>query len=232
MQKSIFCCFCTKHSFTSTKFMNMLIFFYNYFCQGNKPFQKSSTQASSQPQSHYRLTMRDVPFVAGKVIWSHASSFLASRWAYDVLLSPWLAVGEHQPLRPSEHPIGSVAAEAVPAEHVRLKRPRARRSGAFGRLPFTSHRGGPVGAAAGANGWAATHDPVSGAARSSASAFASPVLSLVFVGREQDELARQLEDSVSDQERKELHREQERLLLKMERKGEQIHKLHKHRKQV
>lgn len=73
---------------------------------------------------------------------------------------------------------------------------------------------------------------MSGAARSSASAFASPVLSLVFVGREQDELARQLEDSVSDQERKELHREQERLLLKMERKGEQIHKLHKHRKQV
>lgn len=73
---------------------------------------------------------------------------------------------------------------------------------------------------------------MSGAARSSVSAFASPVLSLVFVGREQDELARQLEDSVSDQERKELHREQERLLLKMERKGEQIHKLHKHRKQV
>lgn len=45
-------------------------------------------------------------------------------------------------------------------------------------------------------------------------------------------MTRQLEDSVSDQEIKELHREQERLLLKMERKGEQIHKLHKHRKQV
>lgn len=55
---------------------------------------------------------------------------------------------------------------------------------------------------------------------------------LLLVGREQDELGRQLEDSVSDEERKELHREQERLLLKMERKGEQIHKLHKHRKQV
>lgn len=52
------------------------------------------------------------------------------------------------------------------------------------------------------------------------------------VGREQDKLAGQLEDCVSDQERKELHREQERLLMKMERKGEQIHKLHKHRKQV
>lgn len=54
----------------------------------------------------------------------------------------------------------------------------------------------------------------------------------MFFCREQDELTRQLEDSVSDQERKELQREQERLLLKMERKGEQIHKLHKHRKQV
>lgn len=54
----------------------------------------------------------------------------------------------------------------------------------------------------------------------------------LFVCREQDELTRQLEDSVSDEERKELQREQERLLLKMERKGEQIHKLHKHRKQV
>lgn len=43
---------------------------------------------------------------------------------------------------------------------------------------------------------------------------------------------RQLEASVSAQERKELHREQERLLLKMERKGEQISKLYKHKTQV
>lgn len=31
--------------------------------------------------------MRDVPFVAGKVIWSHASRFLVSRPAVNVLLS-------------------------------------------------------------------------------------------------------------------------------------------------
>lgn len=43
---------------------------------------------------------------------------------------------------------------------------------------------------------------------------------------------RQVEDSVSEQERRELQREQERLLLKMERKGEQISKLHKHKTQV
>lgn len=43
---------------------------------------------------------------------------------------------------------------------------------------------------------------------------------------------RQVEDSVSEQERKELQSEQERLLLKMERKGEQISKLYKHKTQV
>ena len=50
--------------------------------------------------------------------------------------------------------------------------------------------------------------------------------------REQDELTRQVEACVSEQERKDLQREQERLLLKMERKGEQISKLYKHKAQV
>ncbi len=63
------------------------------------------------------------------------------------------------------------------------------------------------------------------------------VLSLILcvcmcVYSEQDELMRQVEASVSEQERKELQREQERLLLKMERKGEQISKLYKHKTQV
>lgn len=43
---------------------------------------------------------------------------------------------------------------------------------------------------------------------------------------------KQVEASVSTQERKELQREQERLLLKMERKGEQIGQLYKHKTQV
>lgn len=42
----------------------------------------------------------------------------------------------------------------------------------------------------------------------------------------------QLENNVSEEKRKELLKEQERLLLKMERKGEQINKLYKYKSQV
>lgn len=52
------------------------------------------------------------------------------------------------------------------------------------------------------------------------------------VRREQDELTRQQEDSVSEEERREVQREQERLLVKMEQKREQIGKLCKHVTQV
>lgn len=55
---------------------------------------------------------------------------------------------------------------------------------------------------------------------------------LHLMSLEQDELLRQIEMSVSEQERKDLQREQERLLLKMEKKGEQINKLYKHKTQV
>lgn len=54
----------------------------------------------------------------------------------------------------------------------------------------------------------------------------------MVIYREQDDLLKQLEASISDQQRKELHREQERLLLKMERKGEQISKLYRYKTQV
>ncbi|XP_074534888.1 centrosomal protein of 57 kDa [Halichoeres trimaculatus] len=55
---------------------------------------------------------------------------------------------------------------------------------------------------------------------------------LRLMSLEQDELIRQVEASVSEGERKELQREQERLLLKIERKGEQISKLYKHQTQI
>uniref|UniRef100_A0A1A8QHA4 Centrosomal protein 57kDa n=1 Tax=Nothobranchius pienaari TaxID=704102 RepID=A0A1A8QHA4_9TELE len=55
---------------------------------------------------------------------------------------------------------------------------------------------------------------------------------LRLMSLEQDELKRQVESSVSEEERRDLRREQERLLLKMERKGEQISKLHKHKCQI
>lgn len=49
---------------------------------------------------------------------------------------------------------------------------------------------------------------------------------------EQDELMRRIEVGVSEHEGKHLLREQEQLLLKMERKGEQIGKLYKHKQQM
>uniref|UniRef100_A0A3P8WHZ9 Centrosomal protein 57 n=1 Tax=Cynoglossus semilaevis TaxID=244447 RepID=A0A3P8WHZ9_CYNSE len=49
---------------------------------------------------------------------------------------------------------------------------------------------------------------------------------------EHEELIRQVKNSVSELERRELQREQESLLLKMERKGDQISKLYKHRTQI
>lgn len=55
---------------------------------------------------------------------------------------------------------------------------------------------------------------------------------LRLMSLEQDELLRQVEMSVSEQERKDLQWEQEKLLLKMERKGDQIDKLYKHKAQV
>lgn len=57
-------------------------------------------------------------------------------------------------------------------------------------------------------------------------------LRFVCVRREQDELMRQQEASVSDEERRGVQREQERLLVKMEHKGEQISKLYTHITQV
>lgn len=98
--------------------------------------------------------------------------------------------------------------------------------------------GGVVRAAASTTGGAATDELVSVAA---AELLRSELLRIVLnfalcvcmgVFREQDELIRQLEATVSEQERKELQREQERLLLKMERKGEQISKLYKHKTQA
>lgn len=55
---------------------------------------------------------------------------------------------------------------------------------------------------------------------------------LRLMSLEQDELMRQVEWSISEQERKALQREQETLLLKMERKGEQISRLYKHKAQI
>lgn len=59
-----------------------------------------------------------------------------------------------------------------------------------------------------------------------------PRYSLSCLRREQEELVRQQVASVSEAERREVQREQERLLVRMEHKGEQISKLYKHVTQV
>nr|XP_057936561.1 centrosomal protein of 57 kDa isoform X2 [Doryrhamphus excisus] len=55
---------------------------------------------------------------------------------------------------------------------------------------------------------------------------------LRLMSLEQDELMRQLDRCVCLQERKQLEREQEQLLLKIERKGDQISKLYRHKIQI
>ncbi|XP_049582741.1 centrosomal protein of 57 kDa [Syngnathus scovelli] len=55
---------------------------------------------------------------------------------------------------------------------------------------------------------------------------------LRILSLEQDELMRELERSASLQERRQLQREQETLLLKMERKGEQISQIYRHKIQM
>ncbi|MED6279781.1 hypothetical protein CHARACLAT_004293 [Characodon lateralis] len=55
---------------------------------------------------------------------------------------------------------------------------------------------------------------------------------LCFMSLEQGELMRQAGESISAEERKELQREQERLLLRMERKGQQISNLCNYKSQI
>lgn len=149
-----------------------------------------------------------------------------------------LSVCELQPLGASQRAVGVVPPEAAPATPLqppraprRRREPRDRKAQAFGRL----HRGGgAVGAAASATGGDAPHELVSAAPGGwgAGGECSGPGYSPSCVRREQEELIRQQEASVSEEERREVEREQERLLVKMEQKGEQISKLYKHLTQV
>ncbi|XP_042371484.1 centrosomal protein of 57 kDa-like [Plectropomus leopardus] len=144
-------------------------------------------------QPHYRLSLRDVPFVAGTSV-GCSHSVRANVQSVLSLLK------RHQP-------------------HLCNSRVLSRK----------------------ANSYETGSSPRRSDSSSSSSSASEEELSellqalqeeLRFMSLEQDELMRQVEASVSDQESKELQREQERLLLKMERKGEQISKLYKHRTQI
>ncbi|XP_069390082.1 centrosomal protein of 57 kDa isoform X2 [Paralichthys olivaceus] len=154
--------------------------------------QKTSPQQLSNTQPHYRLSLRDVPFVAGT------------------------SVGGSHSVRANVQSVLSLLKRHQP--HLCNSRVLCNNANSYG---TTSRR-------------------YSYSSSSSSSASGEELSELMqalqeelrLMSLEHDELMRQVENSVSDQERRELQREQERLLLKMERKGEQIGKLYKHKAQI
>ncbi|XP_070762543.1 centrosomal protein of 57 kDa [Enoplosus armatus] len=151
--------------------------------------KKSSPQQSSYTEPHYRLSLRDVPFVAGT------------------------SVGCSHSVRANVQSVLSL---------LKRHQPHLCNSRVLSNSYETDSR---------------RHSDSSSSSSSASGEELSELLQalqeeLRLMSLEQDELMRQVEASVSEQERKELQREQERLLLKMERKGEQISKLYKHKTQI
>ncbi|XP_030261655.1 centrosomal protein of 57 kDa isoform X2 [Sparus aurata] len=155
--------------------------------------KKSSPRQSSYAEPHYRLSLRDVPFVAGTSV-GCSHSVRANVQSVLSLLK------RHQPHLCNSRVLSNSA-----------------------------------------NGYETGSRRLSDTSSSSSSSPSGEELSellqalqeeLRLMSLEQDELTRQLEACVSEWERKDLQREQERLLLKMERKGEQISKLYKHKTQI
>ncbi|XP_068567163.1 centrosomal protein of 57 kDa [Cebidichthys violaceus] len=155
--------------------------------------KKSSPQQSSYTQPHYRLSLRDVPFVAGTSV-GCSHSVRANVQSVLSLLK------RHQP-----HLCNS-------------------------RVLSNTANGYETGCRRHSDGSSSSSSSASGEELSELLQALQEELRLMSL--EQDELMRQVEASGSDQERKELQREQERLLLKMERKGEQINKLYKHKTHI
>uniref|UniRef100_A0A3Q2X152 Centrosomal protein 57 n=1 Tax=Haplochromis burtoni TaxID=8153 RepID=A0A3Q2X152_HAPBU len=155
--------------------------------------KKSNTKVKTFTCSpHYRLSLRDVPFVAGTSV-GCSHSVRANVQSVLSLLK------RHQP-------------------HLCNSRVLSRNTNGSG---TDGHR----------------HSDSSSSSSSASGEELSELLQalqeeLRLMSLEHDELMRQVEDCVFEQERKELRRVQERLLLKMERKGEQISKLYKHKSQV
>uniref|UniRef100_A0A673AWP4 Centrosomal protein 57 n=1 Tax=Sphaeramia orbicularis TaxID=375764 RepID=A0A673AWP4_9TELE len=153
--------------------------------------KKSSSKQMSYTEPHYKLSLRDVPFVAGTSV-GCSHSVRANVQSVLSLLK------QHQP-----HLCNS---------RVLSKNPNS---------PETGSR---------------SHSSSSSSSSTSEEELSDLLQALQeelrLMSLEQDELMRQVDDSVSEQERKELQREQQRLLLKMERKGEQISNLYKHKAQV
>ncbi|XP_041653538.1 centrosomal protein of 57 kDa isoform X2 [Cheilinus undulatus] len=151
--------------------------------------KKASPQALSHTEPHYRLSLRDVPFVAGTSV-GCSHSVRANVQSVLSLLK------RHQPHLCNSHVLSKNTKET-------------------------------------GNRWSDSSSTSSSASEEELSELLQALQEeLRLMSLEQDELMRQVESSVSEEERRELQREQERLLLKMERKGEQISKLYKHKTQI
>ncbi|KAF6736864.1 Centrosomal protein of 57 kDa [Oryzias melastigma] len=151
--------------------------------------EKPTPRQVTHPEPHYRLNLRDVPFVAG----TSAGSSHSVRANVQAVLS---LLKQHQP-----HLCNSCVLLC--------------NSSGTG---FQKHPDCSSSSCASEEGLSELLQTL------------QEELKLMSV--EQDKLMLRLENSVSEEKRKGLLREQERLLLKMERKGEQIHKLHKYKSQV
>uniref|UniRef100_UPI0037E78CE4 centrosomal protein of 57 kDa n=1 Tax=Semicossyphus pulcher TaxID=241346 RepID=UPI0037E78CE4 len=157
----------------------------------NSKKQSPSSPQQSYTQPHYRLSLRDVPFVAGTSV-GCSHSVRANVQSVLSLLK------RHQPHLCNSRVLSNNSYEA---------------------------------------GSRRCSDTSSSSSSSASEEELSDLLQalqeeLRLMSLEQEELMRQVEASVSEEERKELLREQERLLLKMERKGEQISKLYRHKTQI
>ncbi|KAM9317811.1 centrosomal protein of 57 kDa [Pholidichthys leucotaenia] len=154
--------------------------------------KNSSKKQISNTEPHYRLSLRDVPFVAGTSV-GCSHSVRANVQSVLSLLK------QHQPVLCNRHVLSHNANSSGMSSH--------------------------------------THSDSNSSSSSASEEELSELLQdlqeeLRLMSLEHDELARQVEDSVSEEERKELRNEQERLLLKMEKKGEQISNLRKHKLQI
>ncbi|KAM9801607.1 centrosomal protein of 57 kDa-like [Neosynchiropus ocellatus] len=155
--------------------------------------QKSPPRPTSCVRPHYRLSLRDVPFIAGTSV-SKSHSVAANVQSVLSLLK------RHQPHLCNDRVL-SRNEDAVDAGRHWLSDSSSSSSSSNG------------------------DDELSELMRA-----LQDELRLMSV--EQRELARQLEVNMSLQETNDLHHEQERLQLKMDQKGEQISKLHKHKRQL
>eukprot|EP00066_Takifugu_rubripes_P017446 XP_011606712.1 PREDICTED: centrosomal protein of 57 kDa-like [Takifugu rubripes] len=151
---------------------------------------KHLPERSSRTEPHYRLSLRDVPFVAG----TSAGCSHSVRANVQSVLS---LLKRHQPHLCNRRVLSTEAKNQETGSHKRSDAPSPSSPSAAGEEELSE-------------------------------LLRALQEEMRLMSLEQDELMRQQEASVSEEERRGVQREQERLLVKMEHKGEQISKLYTH----